>query len=166
VTAITGDGSALLAAPIGGIDLVDLQRTTESLLASGADIGLVVSDVVWNRLDVIASGPLTPDGSTYAEALDILDRYDVDAPDATETWLREGVAAERPETPTARPESHWITTTPVGTSSATTASSSPDQRTRTSTTSAPSLSTRGDQPGPATEVISVLSRETSTEEDR
>ncbi|WP_435181753.1 glycerate kinase type-2 family protein [Halorussus sp. AFM4] len=124
---ITGGGSALMPAPAEGIDLAALQATTEGLLASGATIGeinavrkhcsdlkggqlagaaspatvvgLVFSDVVGNRLDVVASGPLTPDESTYADALDVLDRYDVDVPEAVETRLRRGDEGEYPETP-------------------------------------------------------------------
>jgi len=97
---ITGGGSALMPAPADGIDLSNLQATTEGLLTSRATIGeinavrkhcsdlkggqlataaspatvvgLVFSDVVGNRLDVIASGPLTPDESTYADALEVL----------------------------------------------------------------------------------------------
>lgn len=124
---ITGGGSALLPAPADGLDLAALQGTTEAVLASGADIGefnairkhcsaikggqlaraahpatvvgLLVSDVIGNRLDVIASGPLTPDTSTYADALSVLERYDVDAPDAVWAWLRAGADGELPETP-------------------------------------------------------------------
>jgi len=124
---ITGGGSAVMPAPAEGLDLAALQATTEAVLASGADIGeinavrkhcsalkggqlaraaapatvagLVVSDVIGNRLDVIASGPLTPDESTYADALDVLDRYDVDVPDAVATRLRAGADGELPETP-------------------------------------------------------------------
>lgn len=97
---ITGGGSALLPAPTEGISLEDLQRTTEALLASGATIheinavrkhlsdvkggqlaatlapatvvGIVLSDVVGNDLDVIASGPITPDGSTFDDALNVV----------------------------------------------------------------------------------------------
>ena len=94
IGAITGGGSAPLAAPADGLDIEALQATTEAVLASGADIGefsairkhcsaikgghlaraahpatdvgLLVSDVTGNRLDIIASGPLTPDSSTYS----------------------------------------------------------------------------------------------------
>ena len=124
---ITGGGSALMPAPADGIDLSDLQATTEGLLASGATIGeinavrkhcsdlkggqlaaaaspatvlgLVFSDVVGNRLDVVASGPLTPDESRYADAIEVLERYEVDVPDAVETRLRRGSDGEYPETP-------------------------------------------------------------------
>lgn len=127
VTVVTGGGSALMPAPAAGISLADLQAATEALLSSGADIGeinavrkhcsdlkggqladaaapatvlgFVLSDVVGNRLDTIASGPLTPDGSTYGDALDSLDRYGVDVPDAIRTRLRRGASDEYLETP-------------------------------------------------------------------
>ena len=122
---VTGGGSALLSAPAYGVHLDDLQHVTEELLASGADIeeinavrkhcsdlkggqlattsatvvGLVFSDVVGDRLDVVASGPLTPDGSTFAEALAVLQHYDIDVPGAVETRLRRGEGGDHPETP-------------------------------------------------------------------
>lgn len=124
---VTGGESELMPAPADGIDLSDLRTTTEGLLASGATIqeinavhkhcsnlkegqlaaaaspatvvGLVFSDVVGNRLDVIASGPLTPDESTYADALAILESYAIDVPDTVETRLRRGSDGVYPETP-------------------------------------------------------------------
>ncbi|NHN61400.1 MULTISPECIES: glycerate kinase [Halorussus] len=124
---VTGGGSALMPAPADGIGLADLQATTEGLLASGATIGeinavrkhcsdlkggqlaeaaspatvlgLVFSDVVGNRLDVVASGPLTPDESTFADAMEVLERYDVDVPEAVSTRLRRGSEGGYPETP-------------------------------------------------------------------
>ena len=127
IVLVTGGGSALMAAPAEGIDLADLRATTEALLSCGASIdeinavrkhcsdvkggrlagmaapattvGLVFSDVVGNRLDVIASGPLTPDETTFEDALEVLDRYDVDVPEAVETRLRRGADGAYPETP-------------------------------------------------------------------
>ncbi len=124
---ITGGGSALLPAPAAGISLQDLQQTTESLLASGATIheinavrkhlsdikggqlaaalapaavtGVILSDVIGNDLDVIASGPITPDRSTFDTALEVIDRYDVNLPDAVRDRLRRGVDGEIAETP-------------------------------------------------------------------
>ena len=126
---ITGGGSALLPAPANRIDLDDLQTVTDDLLRSGAPIEdvnavrkhlsdvkggrlaaalaparvvtLVFSDVVGNPLDVVASGPSVPDPTTYQDALDVLDRHDVDPPDAIVDHLRAGVRGEHPETPTA-----------------------------------------------------------------
>jgi hydroxypyruvate reductase len=124
---ITGGASALLPAPAEGISLADLQRTTELLLDSGADIGeinavrkhlstlkggglarlaaparvvsLVFSDVVGNDLGVIASGPTVPDETTYADALAVLDRYGLSVPDPVRDRLERGASGEIDETP-------------------------------------------------------------------
>jgi hydroxypyruvate reductase len=100
IAVISGGGSALLSAPAEGLSVVDVAGTTELLLRAGADIRqsnmvrkhislvhggnlasaaspatvlvLVVSDVLENPLDVIASGPFAPDPSTYADALCVL----------------------------------------------------------------------------------------------
>nr|WP_049893430.1 DUF4147 domain-containing protein [Halogranum salarium] len=126
---ITGGASALLAAPADGISLADLQQTTTDLLESGAEIdeinavrkhlsavkggqlareaspatvaGLVLSDVVGNDLSVIASGPTAPDDSTFAEALDVLNHYGIDAPQSVRDRLESGVAGDVSETPRA-----------------------------------------------------------------
>lgn len=124
---ITGGGSALMAAPGGAISLDELRSTTDSLLASGADIheinavrkhlsalkggrlarraapatvaSLVLSDVVGNDLSVIASGPVAPDDSTFGDALGVLKRYDINAPEAVTDRLERGRADEITETP-------------------------------------------------------------------
>jgi hydroxypyruvate reductase len=124
---VAGGGSALLAAPVDGISLADLRATTEGLLASGAAIGevnavrkhlsavkggglaraatpapvvgLVFSDVVGNDLGTVASGPTAPDPTTYADALGVLDRYDVAVTEAVREHLDAGKRGERPETP-------------------------------------------------------------------
>ena len=100
---ISGGGSALLPYPADGITLEDKQSTTRLLLECGADIheinavrkhisgikggrlaalayparvlSLILSDVIGNDLDVIASGATAPDSSTFADALAIVDRY-------------------------------------------------------------------------------------------
>jgi glycerate 2-kinase len=123
---VTGGGSACLAAPAGDLTLSDLRAVTDALLAAGADIdetnavrkhgsalkggrlaraaapatvvGLLVSDVVGDDPAVVASGPTAPDPTTYADALDVLDRYDVDAP-AVRAHLEAGTHGERSETP-------------------------------------------------------------------
>ena len=124
---ITGGGSALMAAPAPGIALSDLVETTDRLLHSGAPIremnavrkhlsalkggqlaaavapartvSLVLSDVVGNHLDVIASGPFVPDPTTYADAQAVVDRYDLALPESVLHHLEAGVAGEREETP-------------------------------------------------------------------
>lgn len=124
---ITGGGSALLAAPAEGVGLDDLRATTDALLRSGASIHdmnavrrhlsavkggglaraaapatvvtLAFSDVVGNHLAAIASGPTVPDGTTYADAIAVLDRYDLAVPEAVRDHLDRGAAGELPETP-------------------------------------------------------------------
>jgi len=103
VCLISGGGSALLVAPISGITLEEKQKTTGLLLKSGADINelntvrkhlshvkggrlvmraypatiisLILSDVIGDRPDVIASGPTAPDSTTYDDALRILRKF-------------------------------------------------------------------------------------------
>jgi hydroxypyruvate reductase len=127
VAVVTGGGSALLAAPVAGVDLSALQSLTDGLLQSGAAIdeinavrkhlsqvkggqlaaaaapaavvGLVFSDVVGNDLGTIASGPTAPDPTTYDDALAVLDRYDVDTPTAVRDHLTAGAAGDHAETP-------------------------------------------------------------------
>lgn len=126
---VTGGASALLAGPSRDVPLAALQETTDALLASGAPIaeinavrkhlsatkggqlaraaapatvvGLALSDVVGDDLSVVGSGPTVPDGTTYADALDVLDRYSVSVPDAVRAHLRAGRRGVYPETPTA-----------------------------------------------------------------
>jgi len=135
---ITGGGSALLPAPVDGITLADLQATTDLLLESGASIDeinavrkhcsavkggrlaaaarpatvatLVFSDVVGDDLGVIASGPTVPDPTTYADALAVLDRYDLDVPETARDHLEAGTAGERPETPGAGADFDHVST--------------------------------------------------------
>jgi len=123
---LTGGGSALLPAPAGDIALDDLQRVTDALLSAGATIdeinavrkhcsaikggrlaaaaapatvvGLLVSDVVGDDPSVIASGPTVPDSTTYADAVAVLDRYEIDAP-TVRSHLDAGRRGERSETP-------------------------------------------------------------------
>jgi glycerate 2-kinase len=100
---LSGGGSALLPAPVAGITLQDKQQVTTLLHSCGATINemncvrkhlsaikggrlaqafgnrplfsLIISDVIGDPLDVIASGPTAPDPTTFADALAILDRY-------------------------------------------------------------------------------------------
>ncbi|AGB40004.1 glycerate kinase type-2 family protein [Natronococcus occultus] len=126
VACLTGGGSALLPAPSEPITLADLQSVTESLLECGASIDeinavrkhcssikggqlarqaapatvatLVISDVVGDRLDVIASGPTAPDPTTYADALEVLERYELSVPETVSAYLAAGDRGEHPET--------------------------------------------------------------------
>jgi len=126
---ISGGGSALLPLARPGVALDEVVRTTELLLRSGATIRemntvrkhlsaiaggqlaravsparlvtLIVSDVVGTPLDVVASGPTVPDPTTYADALRVLDAYDLASrvPAAVRRTLRRGVRSALPETP-------------------------------------------------------------------
>lgn len=126
---ISGGGSALLPLPAGGISLDDKQKTTQALLDCGADIHqintirkhisgikggrlavaafpatlvtLVLSDVIGDDLDVIASGPTVPDRSTFADCMEIVDRYDLGGalPPSVMVYLKDGAEGEHPETP-------------------------------------------------------------------
>jgi glycerate 2-kinase len=126
---LSGGGSALLPAPVDAVSLAELQSLTEDLLSSGATIheinavrkhlsaikggqlaeaatpatvhSLILSDVVGDDPSVIASGPTVPDESTYADALDVLTRYDIQPSTAVEEHLDGGATGTRPETPTA-----------------------------------------------------------------
>ena len=73
------------------------------LAAPATVISLILSDVVGNPLDVIASGPTVPDTSTFADALDLLARYGLmeRVPAAVVAHLRRGAAGNLPDTPKA-----------------------------------------------------------------
>ncbi len=128
---ISGGGSALLTAPVPGITLENLQALTAELLACGATINeinclrkhldrlkggglarlaspaplitLILSDVVGDPLDVIASGPTVPDPTSYAQAYAILQRYELlnRVPHSITAHLERGRRGEIPETPKA-----------------------------------------------------------------
>ena len=129
LTLISGGGSALLVLPAGEISLADLQAVNASLLRSGATIqefntvrkhlsqvkggqlarrlspaqviALMISDVVGNQLDVIASGPLSPDPTTFNDARNILMSRKLwkDLPNAVKVHLEEGLKGAIDETP-------------------------------------------------------------------
>jgi hydroxypyruvate reductase len=126
---ISGGGSALLTLPATGLTLADLQQTTDLLLRSGATIvelnavrkhlsqvkggglarlagearvaSLILSDVVGDPLDVIASGPTAADPTTFADAWTVLERYNLVArvPGAVRERLQAGVEGSLPDTP-------------------------------------------------------------------
>ena len=126
---LTGGASALTPAPVSGVTLEDMQQVTELLLRSGATItelnavrkhlsrfsggqlartaapagvvSVIVSDVVGDALDVIASGPTAPDVSTFADCMDILARYGLGSamPPAVLRHLRQGQLHQEAETP-------------------------------------------------------------------
>ncbi|MBM3470030.1 MAG: glycerate kinase [Armatimonadetes bacterium] len=126
---ISGGGSALLPMPAQGISLEEKVATTDLLLRSGATITevnavrkhlsglkggwlarraapakvvtLVLSDVLGNPLDAIASGPTVPDPTTFGDALAVLDRHGLrgQLPAAVRRHLERGAAGDIPETP-------------------------------------------------------------------
>jgi hydroxypyruvate reductase len=128
VVLLSGGASALMALPADGVSLEDKRRASERLLKEGAEVHalntvrkhlsgikggqlaaiaggsvltLAVSDVVGDDLSAIGSGPTVPDGTTFDEALAILEQSGgLDAyPDAVVTRLRNGVRGVVPETP-------------------------------------------------------------------
>jgi len=127
---ISGGGSALLVRPAGEITLSEMQDVTQSLLECGASIdeintvrkhissskggqmaraampattiNLMLSDVVGDSMDVIASGPFVPDTSTFKDALGVLRKYDLrEIPAAIQSHLKRGMEGRIPETPKA-----------------------------------------------------------------
>jgi hydroxypyruvate reductase len=126
---LSGGGSALLTLPAPGLSLSELQRTTQLLLRSGATIVeqnavrkhlshikggelarliaparavcVVLSDVVGDPLDTIASGPTSPDPTTYGDAWEVLGKYDLTnrVPAKVREHLEAGSAGGRPDTP-------------------------------------------------------------------
>jgi hydroxypyruvate reductase/glycerate 2-kinase len=130
---LSGGGSALLPAPAEGLTLADKQQVTQLLHACGATINemnavrkhlsrikggrlaqsfhgkalysLVISDVIGDPLDVIASGPTAPDPTTFADARSILDKFQLTerVPPAVRQHLERGVRGEIEETPKETP---------------------------------------------------------------
>lgn len=113
---ISGGGSALFTLPPDDISLENLADINRQLLACGADIvamntvrkslscssggrlsalayparvvSLIISDVAGDNLSAIASGPTVGDAATTAEALEIIDRYQLTVPDRVRSYLR------------------------------------------------------------------------------
>lgn len=126
---ISGGGSALLPCPAKGLTLKSKQQVTELLLESGAPIhevnvvrkhlsqikggrlaglaypstliSLVLSDVIGDHLETIASGPTVPDGSTFLDCLHIFEKYSLKGrvPSDTMRILEKGIRGEIEETP-------------------------------------------------------------------
>jgi glycerate 2-kinase len=126
---ISGGGSALLPAPAEGVSLAEKQETTRILLESGATIHeinairkhlsrikggwlakatapatlitFILSDVIGDDLDVIASGPTVGDRSTFGDCLRVIEKYRLNdqIPSAVMTYLHKGADGIVPETP-------------------------------------------------------------------
>ena len=131
IALVSGGGSSLLTLPQEGISIDDMRKTTEALLRSGAPIeemnvvrkhlsailggnlarvaiargarveALLISDVTGDSPADIASGPCAADYSTYLDALNTLQKYDLDdsvIPASVLNHLKQGLAGEKPET--------------------------------------------------------------------
>lgn len=129
ITLISGGGSALMPYPASGLSLSDIQDTTNLLLMAGSDINelnavrkhlsgfkggqfarhvapammltLILSDVIGDPLDTIASGPTAPDDSTFIQARDVIDKYDLfdQLPAGVIERINSGLNGLVPETP-------------------------------------------------------------------
>ncbi len=125
---ISGGGSALICAPVDGISLEDLQRLSNALLRCGASIqeintvrkhldelkggglarlvyparivSLIISDVVGDQIDTIASGMTAADSTTYSDAMKILEKYQLSSEidKSILSVLTEGIQGKRIET--------------------------------------------------------------------
>jgi glycerate 2-kinase len=125
---ISGGGSALLPSPRPGITLEEKQSVTDLLLRSGATIqeinvlrkhlsllkggglarmahpatliSLILSDVIGDPLDAIASGPTVPDPTRFEDCARILDRYELweKIPSPVARYIRDGVEGKKEET--------------------------------------------------------------------
>ncbi len=128
---ISGGGSALLPLPADGLRFEDKQTTIKVLIGCGATIheinairkhisaikggrlaqavypatliSLILSDVVGDNLDVIASGPTVADSSTFDDCLRIVQRHHIETqlPEAIIRHLKAGADGEVAETPKA-----------------------------------------------------------------
>ncbi|MEQ9618217.1 MAG: glycerate kinase [Deltaproteobacteria bacterium] len=126
---ISGGGSALLPFPAEGLTLEDKQHLTKSLLECGASIheinalrkqvsqvkggrlarlahpstmiSLILSDVIGDDLDVIASGPTVPDTHTFHDCRQILGKYRLEGkvPESLVNYIERGCRGEMEETP-------------------------------------------------------------------
>jgi len=132
---ISGGGSSLMPLPRGNIPLADKRKITNDLLKSGATINeintvrkhisdfkggwlakkaypatilnLILSDVVGDPLDFIASGPTVPDSTTFSDAVDVLRKHSLwsKAPASIRKVLSDGAKGLIPETPKADDQS-------------------------------------------------------------
>ena len=123
---VSGGGSALLSLPVDGVSIADLRAVTRDLLKSGAAIQeintvrkhlsqiqggrlaaackapvhtLIISDVTGDAATHVASGPCAPDPTTFQDAVDVLNRFDIKPPQAVLKHLIAGLRGEREETP-------------------------------------------------------------------
>ncbi|MGB9853444.1 MAG: glycerate kinase type-2 family protein [Candidatus Bathyarchaeales archaeon] len=131
---ISGGGSSLMPLPRGEITIADKREITKELLKCGANINeintvrkhisefkggwlakkafpatvlnLILSDVLDDPLDFIASGPTVPDSTTFSDAIKVLKKYGLweKAPESIRKVLLDGERGLIPETPKADDE--------------------------------------------------------------
>ena len=124
IALISGGGSSLLAKPVEGLTLDDKKAVTELLLRSGCTVSelnvvrkkisavkggklaeaampaktlaLILSDVIGDPVDAIASGPTAEDTSTFSEAKGVLEKYGLWAriPESVRNFIERGLAEE------------------------------------------------------------------------
>src|SRR2546426_7705627 len=129
IVLISGGGSALMPLPVEGMNLGDEANVTSLLLKSGASIEeintvrkhlsqvkggrlaerlypatvltLIISDVVGDKVDAIASGPTVPDPTTYRDVELVLKKYDLwfKIPENARRIITRGLSGSIPETP-------------------------------------------------------------------
>lgn len=129
IAVFSGGGSALLELPVEGVTIGELGELSIKLMNRGADIfelntvrkhlsrikggwlarhaqparvlGLMISDVVGDRMDTIASGPTVPDPTTFQDAYSVLKKYNLweDAPPSVRSYIEKGMQGLAPETP-------------------------------------------------------------------
>lgn len=129
IVLISGGGSALMEYPMEGITLEDLREMNRLLVLSGADIreintvrkhvsrvkggrlaeaayparvvSLIISDVIGDPLDTIASGPTAPDETTFQDAWEVLRNYSLveKMPQSVIKVIKDGMEGRIPETP-------------------------------------------------------------------
>jgi glycerate-2-kinase len=133
---LSGGGSALLPLPRPEISLEDKIETTKLLLSCsariqevnavrkhlskikggqlaiicrGTIITLIVSDVLGNSLDSIASGPTVPDPTTFQDVYNIITKYNLweKLPERVRRLVKMGMAGEVPETPKSIDSRHY-----------------------------------------------------------
>lgn len=127
----SGGGSALLADHPENSSREDMAVLNEKLVRCGADIKeinsvrkhlsrikggqlamrirpaesvtILLSDVIGDPPDIIASGPTVPDNSTFADAMGVIEKYSLtgELPEQLVNYIREGIEGLRPETPKA-----------------------------------------------------------------
>lgn len=116
ITLISGGGSSLMEKPLDKITLDEFREASSKILNSGADIlefntirkhisavkggrlaslangakilNIIISDVIGDKLDFIASGPTVLDTSTTQESIKIIEKYKIDLPNSIMNALK------------------------------------------------------------------------------